>query len=58
MKLSKQISIQSNLFFHNNILFEKLYNFKHEYRFFIDNDTDYDYVKCNELISKLNNITN
>ena len=46
MKLSKQISIQSNLFFHNNILFEKLYNFNNwrYLRFFID---VLDNNKCN-----------
>ena len=54
MKLSKEISIQSNLFYHNNVLFEKLYDFKHEYRFFVDNDTDYDYVECDKLIKELN----
>ena len=54
-KLSKQISIQKNLFTYNNILFEKLYNHSHKYRFFFDED--YDYIENNELINELNKFT-
>ena len=54
-KLSKQISIQKNLFTYNNILFEKLYNHSHKYRFFFDEN--YDYVENNELINELNKFT-
>jgi len=42
-KLSKQISIESNLFTFNNKLYEKLINHTYNYRFFI-NQNNYDYT--------------
>ena len=53
MKLSEEIAIKENLFTYKNVLYEKLYNFHHKYRFFTDNDTDYDYLECNKLIKEL-----
>ena len=47
-KLSKEIAIEDNLFMHNNVLYERMYNHKCEetgeelkYRFFTENDYDY-----------------
>ena len=47
-KLSKELSIEDNLFMHNNVLYERMYNHKCEetgeelkYRFFTENDYDY-----------------
>ena len=49
-KLSKELAIEENLFMHNNVLYERLYNHKCvgtgkelKYRFFIDED-EYDYT--------------
>ncbi len=49
-KLSKELSIEDNLFMHNNVLYERMYNHKCEetgeelkYRFFIGQD-NYDYT--------------
>jgi len=51
-KLSKEISIEKHCFTYDNVLYERLYNHSHKYRFFFDED--YDYVENNELINKLN----
>ena len=47
-KLSKEIAIEDNLFMHNNVLYERMYNHKCigtgeelKYRFFTENDYDY-----------------
>ena len=49
-KLSKELSIENNLFMHNNVLYERMYNHKCigtgedlKYRFFISQD-NYDYT--------------
>ena len=49
-KLSKELSIEENLFMHNNVLYERMYNHKCfvtgkklKYRFFIGED-EYDYT--------------
>ena len=49
-KLSKEIAIEDNLFMHNNVLYERMYNHKCyatgedlKYRFFIGQD-NYDYT--------------
>ena len=49
-KLSKELAIEENLFMHNNVLYERMYNHKCyatgedlKYRFFIGQD-DYDYT--------------
>mgnify|MGYP003110200071 FL=1 len=49
-KLSKELAIEENLFMHNNVLYERMYNHKCfvtgkklKYRFFIDQD-EYDYT--------------
>ncbi len=47
-KLSKELAIEDNLFMHNNVLYERMYNHRcHvtneelKYRFFTGNDYDY-----------------
>ena len=49
-KLSKELSIEENLFIHNNVLYERMYNHKCfvtgkklKHRFFIGED-EYDYT--------------
>ena len=49
-KLSKELSIENNLFMHNNVLYERMYNHKCnatgedlKYRFFIAQN-NYDYT--------------
>lgn len=42
-QLSKEISIEANLFMFKNRLYEKLYNHSYKYRFFIGQD-NYDYT--------------
>ena len=51
-KLAKQISIKKHCFTYNNVLYERLYNHSHKYRFFFDED--YDYVENIKLENKLN----
>ena len=55
--LIKQITIEENLFIHNEIIYEKLFNHPQnlKYRFFTEND--YDYVENVEMINELNNIS-
>lgn len=53
MNLSEEISIKENLFTYNNKLYERLYNHEYKYRFFIRNNTDYDYVEDTSLIIEL-----
>jgi|TARA_R100000081_G_C4761931_1_gene140375 hypothetical protein len=48
-----EISIQENLFTYNNKIYERLYNHEYKYRFFIKNNTDYDYVEDTSLIIEL-----
>jgi len=47
-ELSKEIAIEENLFMHDNVLYERMYNHRCEvtnqelkYRFFTENDYDY-----------------
>ena len=55
--LIKQITIKENLFIHNEIIYEKLFNHPQnlKYRFFTEND--YDYVENVEMINELDNIS-
>jgi len=55
--LIKQITIEENLFIHNEIIYEKLYNHYDnlKYRFFTEND--YDYVENVEMINELDRVT-
>lgn len=53
-KEMSEISIQENLFTYNNKIHEGLYKHeKYKYRFFIKNNTDYDYVENADLILEL-----
>lgn len=57
MNLSEEISIKENLFTYKNKLYERLYNHEYKYRFFIRNNTDYDYVENTDLIKELDHFT-
>ena len=53
-KLAREIAIEEHCFTYDNVLYERLYNHSHKYRFFFDED--YDYVENIKLINKLNEI--
>ena len=42
-QLSKELAIENNLFMHNNVLYERMYNHSYKYRFFIAQN-NYDYT--------------
>ena len=52
-QLSKELAIENNLFMHNNVLYERMYNHSYKYRFFIAQN-NYDYTNKLKQIYEYN----